>query len=52
MWIPNSIVALIVFAAICTLTKKAWLKHQAKKTNYITKQIISRKGRKLNGSQD
>lgn len=35
MWIPNSIVALIVFAAICTLTKKAWLKYQAKK------QIIS-----------
>lgn len=31
MWIPNSIVALIVFAAICTLTKKAWLKYQANK---------------------
>lgn len=31
MWIPNSIVALIVFAAICTLTKKAWIKHQANK---------------------
>ncbi len=31
MWIPNSIVALIVFAAICTLTKKAWLRYQANK---------------------
>ena len=31
MWVPNSIVGLIVFAAICTLTKKAWLKYQAKK---------------------
>lgn len=31
MWIPNLIVALIVFAAICTLTKKAWLKYQANK---------------------
>ena len=35
MWIPNSIVALIIFAAICTATKKAWDKHQARK------QIIS-----------
>ena len=30
MWIPNSIVALIVFAAICTAIKKAWIRYQAK----------------------
>ena len=52
MWIPNGITLIIIFGALCTGTKKAWDKHQAKKTNYITKQIISRKGRKLNGSQD
>ncbi|WP_156313906.1 MaoP family protein [Ligilactobacillus agilis] len=41
MWIPNSIVALIIFVAICTATKKAWLKYQARRykhfnTDYYT----------------
>lgn len=31
MWIPNSIVALIIFAALCTAIKKAWLRYQANK---------------------
>lgn len=31
MWIPNGIALIIIFAAICTLTKKAWLKYQANK---------------------
>lgn len=29
MWIPNAITALIIFAAICTTIKKAWLRYQA-----------------------
>ena len=31
MWIPNSITAIIIFGALCTATKKAWLKYQANK---------------------
>lgn len=30
MWIPNGIASIIIFAALCTATKKAWLRYQAK----------------------
>lgn len=41
MWIPNAITALIIFAAICTAIKKAWLRYQANRykhfnTDYYT----------------
>lgn len=31
MWVPNSIVGMILFAWLCTSIKKAWDKYQANK---------------------
>lgn len=36
MWIPNTITALIIFAALSTAIKKAWLKHQANRYKHFT----------------
>lgn len=41
MWIPNSITLIIIFAALCTSIKKAWLRYQARRykhfnSNYYT----------------
>ena len=36
MWIPNTITALIIFAAICTATKKAWLRYQANRYKHFS----------------
>lgn len=36
MWVPNSIVALIIFATLCTATKKAWDKHQANRYKHFS----------------
>lgn len=36
MWIPNGITLIIIFATLCTATKKAWLRYQAHKRKHFS----------------